>query len=154
MGTQLLDHFILNESFDYTFKELARMFNGAIPKVLERYLDHFVEDGILKKTGNGYHLNKESPRVAGLRQYVNSTINDNLDRMHAVFTKDPVAWWRKQLPKFFEKADKAARIEVIEQGDGQKLICYDENGKELTDITADDKTISQIRAAIKHNQTK
>lgn len=152
LAAQLIDHFTINDEFEYTKADLERIFDGVIPKILANYLEYFVQDGILKKRGSNFKFNAENKRAKTLRDYMTATVTDNLDRAHADFIKDPTAYWKRQFPEFFEKASKAAKIDVHRKGNGREIILYDEKGMQLTDFSADDKTIAQVLEAIKQNK--
>ncbi|HEX5977914.1 MAG TPA: hypothetical protein VFY68_11585 [Nitrososphaeraceae archaeon] len=90
--SRILDFLILNQQFDYTASEMSKI--TRIPShTIQRVLPHLVEKDLVKETrkvGNTktYIFNTQSKLAEGLRHYMQTAINENIDcarRQHISF---------------------------------------------------------------------
>lgn len=83
-SAKVLDFLLINEGLEYTEDEISELV--VIPdRTLQRSLQTLLAEQVIKRyRGKGrmfyYTANLASPRVSGLLSYINSTLNDNLDR--------------------------------------------------------------------------
>lgn len=90
--SRILDFLILNQQFDYTASEMSKI--TRVPShTIQRVLPHLVEKDLVKETrkvGNTktYIFNTQSKLAEGLRHYMQTAINENIDcarRQHISF---------------------------------------------------------------------
>lgn len=90
--SRILDFLILNQQFDYTASEMGKI--TRVPShTIQRVLPHLVEKDLVKETrkvGNTktYIFNTQSKLAEGLRHYMQTAINENIDcarRQHISF---------------------------------------------------------------------
>jgi DNA-binding transcriptional regulator GbsR (MarR family) len=81
--SRILDFLILNQQFDYTASEMSKI--TRVPShTIQRVLPHLVEKDLVKETrkvGNTktYIFNAQSKLAEGLRHYMQTAINENID---------------------------------------------------------------------------
>ena len=81
--SRILDFLILNQQFDYTASEMSKI--TRVPShTIQRVLPHLVEKDLVKETrkvGNTktYIFNTQSKLAGGLRHYMQTAINENID---------------------------------------------------------------------------
>lgn len=81
--SRILDFLILNQQFDYTASEMSKI--TRVPShTIQRVLPHLVEKDLVKETrkvGNTktYIFNTQSKLAEGLRHYMQTAINENID---------------------------------------------------------------------------
>jgi DNA-binding transcriptional regulator GbsR (MarR family) len=81
--SRILDFLILNQQFDYTASEMGKI--TRVPShTIQRVLPHLVEKDLVKETrkvGNAktYIFNTQSKLAEGLRHYMQTAINENID---------------------------------------------------------------------------
>jgi predicted AAA+ superfamily ATPase len=90
--SRILDFLILNQQFDYSTSEMSRI--TKVPShTIQKVLTQLVEKDIVKeagKVGNNktYIFNAQSKLAEGLRHYIQTAINVNIDcarRQHISF---------------------------------------------------------------------
>ena len=81
--SRILDFLILNSKFDYSASEMSKI--TRVPShTIQRVLPHLVEKDLVKETrkvGNTktYIFNTQSKLAEGLRHYMQTAINENID---------------------------------------------------------------------------
>jgi DNA-binding transcriptional regulator YhcF (GntR family) len=81
--SRILDFLILNQQFDYSVAEMSKI--TKVPShMIQRVLPQLVEKDLVKKTGKvgntkTYIFNAQSKLAEGLRHYIQTAINVNID---------------------------------------------------------------------------
>jgi DNA-binding transcriptional regulator YhcF (GntR family) len=81
--SRILDFLILNQQFDYSASEMSKI-TKVPPRTIQRVLPHLVEKDLVKETGKVsntkmYIFNTQSKLAEGLRHYIQTAINVNID---------------------------------------------------------------------------
>jgi DNA-binding transcriptional regulator YhcF (GntR family) len=81
--SRILDFLILNQRFDYSVSEMSKI--TKVPShTIQRVLPQLVEKDLVKETGKvgstkTYIFNAQSKLAEGLRHYIQTAINVNID---------------------------------------------------------------------------
>jgi DNA-binding transcriptional regulator YhcF (GntR family) len=81
--SRILDFLILNQQFDYSVSEMSKI--TKVPShTIQRVLPQLVEKDLVKETGKvgntkTYIFNAQSKLAEGLRHYIQTAINVNID---------------------------------------------------------------------------
>ncbi len=91
-AARVLDFLLLNQKFDYSESDISNLANVP-PRTLQRIIPLLLNEKILvrtRKSGKAfmYQANLESKRVSTLLEYVNATMEENLDRLELVQQTD------------------------------------------------------------------